>query len=212
MSTNNLKKVSIAAGAAGVLAQTADIAQAQGVDELLAGIKSDSAEKRTTSWQSAGEVGAPAVKPLAEVMTDDNLEVARAAKRALWQIVRYTGRPGANRERRAVETELTGLLDRNQPVAVRREVLWMLSEIGARNSIRPISRLLRNENLREDARMALERIPTKRAVTVLKAAFEKAPEDFKLNIAQSLRKRGEEVAGYPCQKLVPTKKTDVKPL
>lgn len=212
MSTNNLKKVSIAAGAVGVVAQTAATALGQGVDELLAGIKSDSAEKRTETWQSAGEVGAPAVKPLAEVMTDDELEVARAAKRALWQIVRYTGRPGANRERRAVETELTGLLDRNQPVAVRAEVLWMLSEIGARNSIRPISRLLRNENLREDARMALERIPTKRAVTVLKAAFEKAPEDFKLNIAQSLRKRGEEVAGYPCQKLVPTKKTDVKPL
>jgi HEAT repeat protein len=212
MSTNNLKKVSIAAGAAGVLAQTAATALGQGVDELIAGIKSDSAEKRTEAWQSAGEVGAPAVKPLAEVMTDDDLEVARAAKRALWQIVRYTGRPRANKEKRAVEKELTGLLGRKQPVAVRREVLWMLSEIGGRNSMKPLARLLRNEDLREDARMALERIPGKRAVTTLKAAFEKAPEDFKPNIAQSLRKRGEEVAGYPCQKLVPTKKTDVKPL
>ena len=71
---------------------------------------------------------------------------------------------------------------------------------------------MRNKDLREDARMALERIPGKRAVTTLKNAFEKAPEDFKPNIAQSLRKRGQEVAGYPCQKLVPTKKTDVKPL
>jgi len=212
MSTNNLKKVSIAAGAAGVMVQMADSAHAQGVDELLAGIKSDNAEKRTEAWQSAGNVGAPAVKPLSEVMTDDNLEVARAAKRALWQIVRYTGRPGANKEKRAVETELLELLSNNQPVEIRREVIWMLSEIGARNSIRPIGRLLRNEDLREDARMALERIPTKRAVAALKAAFEKAPEDFKPNLAQSLRKRGEEVAGYPCQKLVPTKKTDVKPL
>ena len=88
----------------------------------------------------------------------------------------------------------------------------MLSEIGARNSIKPIAGLMKNESLREDARMALERIPSKRAVAALKAGFEKAPEDFKTNIAQSLRKRGEEVAGYPCQKLVPTKKTDVKPL
>lgn len=194
------------------MAQTADTAQAQGVDGLIAGIKSDSAEKRTETWQSAGEVGAPAVKTLAKVMTDDNLEVARAAKRALWKIVRHTGRPGANKERRAVEKELTGLLGRKQPVAVRREVLWMLSEIGARISIKPIAGLMRNKNLREDARMALERIPGKRAMTTLKAAFEKAPEDFKPNIAQSLRKRGEEVDGYPCQKLVPTKKTDVKPL
>jgi len=212
MSTNSLKKVSIAAAAAGVIAQTTDTAQAQGVDELLAGIKSDSAEKRTKRWQSAGEVGAPAVKPLAEVMTDDNLEVARAAKRALWQIVRYTGRPKANKEKRAVEAELVGLLGKDQPVAVRREVLWMLSEIGGRNSIKPIARLIRNEDMREDARMALERIPTKRAVATLKTAFEKAPEDFKPNIAQSLRKRGEQIEGYPCKKLIPTKQTDVKPL
>jgi len=212
MSTNSLKKVSIAAGVTGVMAQMTSTAQAQGVDELIAGIKSDSAEKRTEAWQNAGEVGAPAVKPLAKVMTDDNLEVARAAKRALWQIVRYTGRPKANKERRAVETELAELLGKDQPVAVQREVLWMLSEIGGRNSIKPIARLIRNEELREDARMALERIPGKRAVTTLEAAFEKAPEDFKPNIAQSLRKRGEEVAGYPCQKLVPTKKTDVKAL
>ena len=194
------------------MAQTASTAQAQGVDELIAGIKSSSDKVRTEAWLSAGEAGAPAVKPLAKVMTDNDLEVARAAKRALWKIVRHTGRPGANKERRAVETELAGLLGRKQPVAVRREVLWMLSEIGARISIKPIAGLMRNKDLREDARMALERIPGKRAVTTLKAAFEKAPEDFKPNIAQSLRKRGEEVAGYPCQKLVPTKKTDVKPL
>lgn len=212
MSTNNLKTALIAVGAAGVMAQTADTTQAQGVDELIAGLKSDSTEKRTKTWQSAGQVGAPAVKPLAAVMVDDELEVARAAKRALWQIVRYTGRPKANKEKRAVETELAGLLGKDQPVAVRREVLWMLSEIGARNSIKPIARLIRNEDLREDARMALERIPGKRAVTTLKAAFEKAPEDFKPNIAQSLRKRGEEVEGYPCKKLIPTKQTDVKPL
>jgi HEAT repeat protein len=201
-----------AVGAAGVIAQTASTAQAQGVDELIAGIKSDSAEKRTQAWQSAGQVGAPVVKSLAKIMTDDNLEVARAAKRALWQIVRYTGRPGANREKRAVETELVGLLGDEQPVAVGAEVLWMLSEIGARRSIEPIAGLLKNEDLREDARMALERIPGQRSLAALKAGFEAAPEDFKTNIAQSLRKRGEEVAGYPSQKLVPTKQTDVKPL
>jgi HEAT repeat protein len=210
--SNNLKKASIAAGVVGVIAQTADTALGQSVDELLAGIKSDSPEKRTQAWQSAGQIGAPAVKPLAKVMTDDNLEVARAAKRALWQIVRYTGRPGANREKRAVEAELIELLGGETPVAVKREVLWMLSEIGSRRSIETVAELMKNEDLREDARMALERIPNRRAVAALKAAFEAAPENFKSNLAQSLRKRGEEVTGYPCQKLVPTKKTDVKPL
>ena len=212
MSMNELKKASVAAAAVAASVGAAEAAGGRGIERLISRIKDDSAQVRTEAWQGAGEVGAPAVKPLAAVMTDENLEVARAAKRALWKIVRVAGRPGANKDRRAVESELAGLLGNDQPVAVRAEVLWMLSEIGARNSIKPLARLLRNEDLREDARMALERIPTKRAVTVLKAAFEKAPEDFKPNLAQSLRRRGEEVAGYPCQKLVPTKKTDVKPL
>jgi hypothetical protein len=60
--------------------------------------------------------------------------------------------------------------------------------------------------------MALERIPAKGAAAALKAGFEAAPEDFKPNIAQSLRKRGQEVKGYPSQKLAPSKETNLKPL
>ena len=88
----------------------------------------------------------------------------------------------------------------------------MLSEIGARNSIRPLARLTRNAELREDARMALERIGNGRAIQVLRNRFEAAPEDFKPNLTQSLRKLGVEVEGYPCQKLVPTKQTNLQPL
>jgi HEAT repeat protein len=205
MSMNNFKKASFAAAGIAASVEMTKASEGEGVEKLISQIKDDSAEVRTQAWQGAGEVGAPAVKALAKVMTDEDMEVARAAKRALWKIVRHTGRPRANKERKAVETELTGLLGKDQPVAVRREVLWMLSEIGARNSIKPIAGLMRNKDLREDARMALERIPTKRAVTVLRAGFEAAPEDFKPNIAQSLRKRGEQVAGYPCKKLVPKK-------
>jgi len=213
MSMNNSKKAPLVAAAVAGSVVTAEAARkSKRVDKLISRIKDDSAEVRTEAWQRAGEVGAPAVKPLAEVMTDENLEVARAAKRALWKIVRVAGRPEGGRQKRAVETQLIDLLGESQPVAVRREVLWMLSEIGERSSVRPIAELMANKELREDARMALERIPLEGAVRALKAGFEAAPEDFKLNLAQSLRKRGEEVAGYPCQKLVPTKKTDVKPL
>jgi HEAT repeat protein len=212
MSTNHLESASIAMGAVGATASTAEAGQSEAVKELLAGIKDASADVRTQAWLNAGPVGAPAVIPLADVMTDDDLEVARAAKRALWKIVRHAGRPRAAKEKRAVEAELIKLLGNNQPVSVRREVIWMLSEIGGRNSIRPIARLTTNMELREDARMALERIPTKRALQALKYRFKNAPEDFKPNMAQSLRKRGVEVDGYPCQKLVPKKKMNLKPL
>jgi HEAT repeat protein len=178
----------------------------------MAGIRDDNAKVRTKAWLSAGEVGAAGVKPLARVMSNKELEVARAAKRGLWKIVRHVGRPGAGNEKRTVVGKLVELLGDEQPVPVRREALWMLSEIGTRKSIKPIAALLSNRELREDARMVLQRIPSKSAVAALRAGLKAAPEDFKLNIAQSLRQRGVKVRGLPCVKLVPTKKTNVKPL
>lgn len=212
MSMKNLERASIAAMAAAVVGATANAAQSDAVKELIGGIKDANAEVRTRAWLSAGRAGPAAVKPLAEVMTESDPEVARAATRALWQLARHAGRPRAAKDKQAVEAELIGLLGNKTPISVRREVLWMLSEIGGRSSVKRVAGLLKNNELREDARMALERIPTKSAVAALKAGFEAAPEDFKSNIAQSLRKRGQEVAGYPCQKLVPMKKTDLKPL
>jgi len=212
MSMNNSKKVSLAAAAVAASVGTAEAAKSNEIQKLISKIRDESAEVRTEAWLSAGEVGAPAVEALAKVMTDEDLEVARAAKRALWKIVRVTGRPGAGNERRAVVGKLVELLGDEQPVSVRREVLWMLSEIGTRKSIKPIAALLSNKELREDTRMVLQRIPSKGAVAALKAGLEAAPEDFKLNIAQSLRQRGVKVSGLPCVKLVPTKRTNVKPL
>jgi len=182
------------------------------VADLIAKMKASNAEVRTKAWLGAGEVGWPAVTPLAEVMTDANLEVARAAKRALWKIVRHAGRPGADQERQSVAVHVSSLLAGDKPVAVRREALWMLSEIGEKGLIKPIAGLLKNNELREDARMVLERIGDKGSLAALKDGFETAPEEFKPNIAQSLRKHGKKVRGYECVKLVPTKQTAVKAL
>jgi len=212
MSMNKLKKVSLAAAATGAMAGTAGAARKKSVDKLIAGIRDDNDKVRAEAWLGAGKFGAAAVKPLAEVMTDKDFEIARAAKRGLWKIVRHVGRPKSGNKKGMVVNNLIELLGGETHVSVRREVLWMLSEIGNRKSIKPIAALLSNKDLREDARMVLQRIPTKNALAALRAGFKAAPEDFKLNIAQSLRQRGVEVSGYPCVKLVPTKKTDVKPL
>jgi len=211
MSMDNITRAH-AAGAAVVAGGVADAASKKGAAELIGKIKDSSAEVRTKAWQESGQVGAAAVNALAEVMTDKDLEVARAAKRALWQIVHYTGRPGADKERQAVADKLAGLLGDGQPVAVRREVLWMLSEIGQKKAVEPIAALLANKELREDARMVLERIPDKSSLAALRAGFKSAPEEFKPNLAQSLRNRGGKVRGYECVKLMPAKQTTIRPL
>jgi len=205
MSKSNRNSTVLAAEAPGQ-------ARGQAVGELISKIKDSSPEVRTQAWLEAGSVGAVAVKPLSAVMTDQDLEMARAAKRALWEIVHHAGRPGARDERRAVVSELVGLLNDSPPVPVTREILWMLSEVGGRGAVQPMAQLLTNEGLREDARMALERIPGRRSLAALRTAFEAAPDDFKFNLAQSLRRRGETVSGHPCAKLIPCRNTEVKPL
>ncbi len=212
MQSSKPKTALLSAAALAAAAGPVGAKQKKDVDELVARIKDKSDAVRTEAWLGAGEVGARGVRPLAKVMKDDDMEVARAAKRALWRIVRHAGRPGAAKQKQAVAARLTPLLGDRQPAAVRREVLWMLSEIGGAKQVDKIAALLSDKELREDARMVLQRIPDKSSLKALRAALEAAPEDFKLNIAQSLRQRGVEVPGLACVKLAPTKKTNVKPV
>lgn len=174
------------------------------VDELVTRIKDPDAQVRGAAWQGAAAFGAPAIPALARMMTDPGFEVARAAQRALWKIVRYAGRPGAESERQAVCRELIALLS-GAATVVRREALWMLSEIGGDEVVPAIAACLAERDTREDARAALERIPGGRAISALQAGLIDVGEDFKPAIAQSLRVRGVSVAGYPSQKLVPTR-------
>jgi HEAT repeat protein len=99
----------------------------------------------------------------------------------------------------------------SSPTQVRREVVWMLSEIGSARAVGPMAALLTDQALREDARCALTRHPAPGAVKALKSALTTAPEDFKPALAESLRVRGVELEGYPSRKLVPTAQTTVAP-
>jgi HEAT repeat protein len=177
--------------------------------ELIERIKGGDDKARGDAWQSAGPVGAGAVKPLAELATNAEPEVARAARRALWNIVRHAGRPTGGAETGAVAKELVPLLAAGSP-DVRREFVWMLSEIGGSDAVPAISALLKEKELREDARAALQRIPGELSLRALKVALKSGPEDHKPAVAVSLRARGEAVSGHPDGKLRPLKATAVK--
>ncbi len=180
------------------------------VKELIAKIKSNDAKQRSDAWFAAGPAGADAIAPLAAVMAEMDafeIEVARAAKNAMWTIVRYASRPAATAEEtRGVIKALHSLLGDDKPDFVRTEVLWMLSEIGGDESVEPIAKVMGNPSLIEDARCALERIPGDDSLDAIKTALQKVPKEFQSNVAQSLRFRGVELdeKRYPCKKLAPT--------
>jgi HEAT repeat protein len=181
-----------------------------GIQGLIQRIRSRDEAVSGAAWQSAGPYAAAAVQPLAVLMADGDFELARKAKRALYLVVRHVGHPAATKERKAVERQLIRLL-RASPAPVRREVIWMLSEIGTARAVGPMAALLSDKELREDARCALTRHPAPRAVTALKSAFAAASGDFKYALAESLRERGVAVEGNPSRKLVPTAHTPVGP-
>jgi HEAT repeat protein len=204
MSMKEIRPAVLFAGTATAIASASHAAEGVSITDLVARIKSTDDKVRGPAWQGAGPAGAPAVKPLVAVMTDPDFEISRSAKRALYKIVRHAGRPGAKKEARAVEEELIPLLQ-HSAVPVRREVLWMLSEIGGDDAVAPMAALLTDKEVREDARCALMRLPGRKATAALKSAFSSAPEDFKFALAESLRARGEKVNGYPSKKLVPAR-------
>ncbi len=181
------------------------------VNTLIAGIRDKDDKRRGLACQNASSSGPDAIQPLSDLLADPDVEVARAAKRALWRIVRHAGRPGAGKERNGVVARLIPLLA-SSVHAVRRETLWMLSEIGGNEAVSPMAALLSDPALREDARITLHRISGPKVIAALNKALGSASADFKPNIAQSLRALGEKVEGWPSQSLVPCKATGVKAL
>ena len=211
MTTSFVKRASLAV-AAGAVVGTAGAADPTAVEELITRIKSKDENVRTQAWLTAGKVGVPAIRPLTETMICEDREAALAARRALGQIVVNAGRPGAGDEAKAVAAELVAQLRDDRPLQVRREVVWLVSEIGGDDAVGAVASLLGNGELREDARCSLQRIPGEKSLAALRTALESSPEEFRPALAAALRARGVAVSGYPSQKLVPTRPTAVKPV
>jgi hypothetical protein len=182
------------------------------LDTLIANIQSTDDTVRAAARDGAGPVGAKAMTPLARLAVGaEDLEVARAAGRAMQNIVYYAGRPGAADEAKAVAAELIKLLNVKQP-QFRRNVLWMTWQIAGDEATDPVASLLDDAEVGEDARMCLERLPGDKATAALRARLAAAPAAEKPALAHSLGVRGVEAPGVPDLRLVPTKTTSVKPV
>jgi HEAT repeat protein len=183
------------------------------IPEIVAGLKSSKDAQRAAALEAARRLGAAGIQPIAPLLADPETEVRRAAKRALEPIIHDAGSSGTlGQPAAAVEKALLTSLAQLSDEQARRDLIWFLSEVGRNETVDALAKLLSQPALREDARCALERIPGSASLRALKDGFAQAPEAFKFALAESLRKRGATVAGYPSRRLVPTKTTDVQPV
>jgi hypothetical protein len=208
----NTHPTAIIAAGATLAANLAEAVSSEAeLEAWQARLQSEDDRTRAQAWYNAGPIGAGGVPHAASLMANPNREIALAAKRALQQIAHYAARPGADSERTAVVQAFLKRLDSKQLTATRLVAVSVLSEIGGDESVDAIAVLLAEPDLREAARMALEQLPGQKSLAALQKALTEAPDDFKPNLAQSLRRRGVEVANVPDGKLTPSKPTQVQP-
>ena len=158
--------------------------------QLLSDIKSEDMNVRYAAWRSAGPYGSEAVAPLADLMREDDRTIGKAAKMAVHQIVHHAGRPEARADALAVSAELLKVAEsKTRPRMVRSDCLYWVGLIGSAEVVPGLSRLLGDHVVREDARLALERLPGDESLRALHDAAATAPPDFKPNLQQSLHNR-----------------------
>ncbi|HZP83387.1 MAG TPA: HEAT repeat domain-containing protein [Chthonomonadaceae bacterium] len=159
------------------------------LNAFLEALKSPDAERRYAAWRGAGPMGAAAVAPIADLCASPDRGVAKAAKGALENIAHHAARPGAGKEARAVSTELLQVAQSRRPTATRAEALHLLGFTADSRAVPGIAPLLTDTAVRDEARMALERIPGNASLHALKQAAKTAPADFRPALEQSLHNR-----------------------
>lgn len=159
------------------------------VREFLEKIQDRDPSVRCQAWQSAGPMGARVVVPLGELMASTDPGIAKAAREALKVVAHYSARPGAEAERKAVSQALCKLLGKQYPARTRADAAHLLGLVGKAEAVAPLAACLSDPDIREDARMALERIPGNAAEKALTQAAAKADAQFKKALQQSLNHR-----------------------
>ncbi len=147
----------------------------QELNDFLAKIQDAKGDVRRAAWESAGEMGAVAVAPLGKIMGGKNRAAAKAAERALEVVAHYASRPGAYAERMAVTAALIELAKKENAVKVRGKALRLLGSTAQNNAVPAIAALLRDKEVWETARWALERIPGKAPNMALLQALNQPP-------------------------------------
>ena len=183
-------------------------------EQFLADIKSDDEDVRYKAWAMADQVEPSVIPELSALLNDKDPGVRKAADEALKNVVHSVGReidaaamaanagrpddPGAKDKRQGVVDQLLGLLDGKRDQGEKTMALRHLSLIATADDVPAISKLVANENLREEVVFCLERIPGKTSEQALLSALPAATDDFKPRILAALGHRRADEAIPAC--------------
>lgn len=168
---------------------SASDADNQALFALLLAIQGQDREARAKAIEKATSVGTRAIVPLGGICSGPDRGAAKAAGEALRRIVHHAARPGAASERKAAAMQLLRMIRTQWPRQQRVEALYLLGLIGGSESVAAIAAQMKDPDVGEEARMALERIPGSTATRALQQALRTASADLRPAVEQSLKHR-----------------------
>lgn len=136
----------------------------------------------------------PNVAELANKISSTNVTESAQALESLRVAVYQVTSPRAETARKALTLELLKLADVNHTMQVRREALLLISIIGGADAVPAIAKLLVDQEVRNEARMALERIGGFEGSRAIADEMHKSTGDFKHSLLYSLGQIGNNVA------------------
>ncbi|HXG24700.1 MAG TPA: hypothetical protein VNJ09_09115 [Chthonomonadales bacterium] len=161
----------------------------QALFALLLSIQGQDREARAKAIEKATSVGTRAIVPLGGICSGSDRGAAKVAGEALRRIVHHAARPGATSERKAAAIQLLRMIRKEWPRRQRVDALYLLGLAGGSESVAAIAEQMKDQDVGEEARMALERIPGSAATRALQQALRTAPADLRLAVEESLKRR-----------------------
>lgn len=162
-------------------------AQASERDALMRDLGGEDEAARARARQLLPREGIEVVPRLLPLLGHENQAVWRAAFNVLADIAGEVAVPGRETERAAVVASLITLLESEQPVPVKERGLRLLPlVIPDGYDIAAVAKLLKDPELRDKARAALELTGTAEARAALREALNGADADFQCALLNSL--------------------------
>jgi len=162
------------------------------VTSLLAKVTTETASVRIQVLKDLVAMGDDGIVAVAKELVEPKAgEVAKdaGARMALHGMAVYVTRPGAEKERAAYVKKTLSLLDSDRPAAIKKFLVEQLQIAGRDEAVLGLAGCLKDKELAESARQALEANPTDAAVVALRHALAKAQGTLRVGIINSLGRR-----------------------
>jgi hypothetical protein len=145
------------------------------MSRLIVDLQGADDHARAAARQLLPGYGVDAFDPLLGLINHENATVAKAAYTVLFDIANESSQPGREAQRAEVARLSMRLLDAAQPSATKRMGLRLVALCAPEGAgLEPVMALLRDPELREPARAALQRMATREAKVALASALAEA--------------------------------------